>query len=52
MVDLEIPPVVEGEADGGVDAVPQIKVDRWALATASNRAAFTRLPWTTTTALP
>src|SRR5580692_3185129 len=45
MLDLEIPPAAEGETDGGVDAVPRIKVRQLVVVTASNTAASTPPRW-------
>src|ERR1700691_4940712 len=49
MLDPQIPPAAEGEADGGVDAVPRIGVGPAVVVTASSRAASTPPRWTTTT---
>ena len=47
MLDPEIPPEVEGEADGGGDVVHRIARGSPAVAIASNTAVSTALPWIT-----
>ena len=48
MQDLEIPPVAEGEADGGADGVrPTIAVAHKNATGRTRAAAFTARPWTT-----
>src|SRR5277367_1265036 len=45
MLDPEIPPEAEGEADGGADVVHRIARGSPAVAIASNSAVSTALPW-------
>jgi hypothetical protein len=47
MLDPDIPPVEEGEADADGDAVRQTAVDRTLVATASSMGESTLLPWIT-----
>jgi hypothetical protein len=47
MLDPEIPPVEEGEADADGDAVPQTAADRTSVATVSSMGESTPLLWIT-----
>ena len=47
MLDREIPPEAEGNADGGGDVARRIAQGTPAVATANKLAVFTALPWIT-----
>ena len=49
MQDQDVPPAVEGEADGGVAAAPPTPAANPAV-TGNSTAASTALPWTIVTA--
>lgn len=51
MLDLDIPPVVEGEDDGDVAAVNRIALGALAVVTVNRSAEFTQRRWTTATGL-